>query len=89
MPGDVSLAYPGVPICACQHFKDLHNGIGDRCMADHCTCLQFRETALDDTEFGQAMNEFLERMKRRRMKMPSKHKRKPRSGSARRTRFRL
>jgi len=89
MPGDVSMAYPGMPICACQHFKDVHAESGP-CAAEGCECKEFKIVALDDTALGEAMDAFLDRMVARRKKMPhSKHKRKPHSGSARRTKFRL
>ncbi len=58
MPGDVSMAYPGMPICECQHFKTVHDHNG-HCMADNCKCRKFTEIDFDDSELGRAINEWL------------------------------
>jgi hypothetical protein len=68
MPGPVSEPYPGPPVCACGHFKELHyRDFGERhpprepgpCQGEGCPCQSFQEVPLEETEFGAILDDFL------------------------------
>lgn len=68
MPGSISDSYPGPPICACGHFKELHFADFDNypvlrkpgpCQGEGCTCQDFQLVDLAETELGKAMDAFI------------------------------
>jgi len=48
------------PICQCGHYRDLHGGEGDHpCTVEGCSCQQFVEVDLWDTDLGKALDAWI------------------------------
>lgn len=58
MPGDISQAYGGMPICSCQHFKNVHDRDGV-CQGEGCQCISFTDIDFDQSELGKAVSDFI------------------------------
>lgn len=67
MPGSISDSYEP-PICACGRFKNVHDWPSGTITAEEGLepCSGYREVPMDDTELGQAVNDWLGTRKKKR-----------------------